>query len=107
MYKRQAIHGEDDSAEVERKARALDFSLIVPQLVIKPIKNPLLVERKHPEPNACLLYTSLGMENMKCYFISADEQFELAYGRRADKKRKLYNGNIQCTFCLLYTSRCV
>ena len=47
-----AIHGEDDSAEVERKVRALDFSLIVPQLVIKPIKNPLLVERKHPEPNA-------------------------------------------------------
>ena len=47
-----AIHGEDDSAEVERKVRALDFSLIVPQLVIKPIKNPLLVKRKHPEPNA-------------------------------------------------------
>ena len=47
-----AIHGEDDSAEVERKVRALDFSLIVPQLVIKPIKNPLLVESKHPEPNA-------------------------------------------------------
>ena len=47
-----AIHGEDDSAEVERKVRALDFSLIVPQLVIKPIKNPLLVERKHPEPSA-------------------------------------------------------
>ena len=47
-----AIHGEDDSAEVERKVRALDFSQIVPQLVIKPIKNPLLVERKHPEPNA-------------------------------------------------------
>ena len=47
-----AIHGEDDSAEVERKVRALDFSRIVPQLVIKPIKNPLLVERKHPEPNA-------------------------------------------------------
>ena len=47
-----AIYGEDDSAEVERKVRALDFSRIVPQLVIKPIKNPLLVERKHPEPNA-------------------------------------------------------
>ena len=47
-----AIHGEDDSAEVERKVRALDFSLIVPQLVIKPIKNPLLVKRKHLEPNA-------------------------------------------------------
>ena len=47
-----AIHGEDDSAEVERKVRALDFSLIVPQLVIKQIKNPLLVERKHPKPSA-------------------------------------------------------
>ena len=47
-----AIHGGDDRQEVERKVRALDFSLIVPQLVIKPIKNPLLVERKHPEPNA-------------------------------------------------------
>lgn len=47
-----AIHGEDDSAEVEKKVRALDFSLIVPQLVIKPIKNPLLVKRKHPKPSA-------------------------------------------------------
>ena len=47
-----AIYGEDDSAEVERKARALDFSRIVPQLVIKPTVNPLLVKRKHPEPNA-------------------------------------------------------
>ena len=46
-----AIYGEDDSAEVERKVRALDFSLIVPQLVIKPIKNPLFVERKCPEPS--------------------------------------------------------
>lgn len=47
-----AIHGEDDSAEVERKVRALDFSQIVPQLVIKPTVNPLLVKRKHLEPNA-------------------------------------------------------
>ena len=47
-----AIHGEDDSAEVERKVRALDFSRIVPQLVIKPIVNPLFVEREHPEPSA-------------------------------------------------------
>lgn len=47
-----AIHGEDDSAEVEKKVRALDFSLIVPQLVIKPTVNPLLVKRKHPEPSA-------------------------------------------------------
>lgn len=47
-----AIHGEDDSAEVKRKVRVMDFSRIAPQLVIKPIKNPLLVERKHPKPCA-------------------------------------------------------
>lgn len=47
-----AIHGEDDSAEVERKVRALDFSRIVPRLVIKPIVNPQLVKREHPEPSA-------------------------------------------------------
>ena len=47
-----AIHGEDDSAEVERNVRALDFSQIVPQLVIKPIVTPLLVKREHLEPSA-------------------------------------------------------
>ena len=47
-----AIYGEDDSAEVERKVRALNFSRIAPQLVIKPIKNPLFVEREHLKPSA-------------------------------------------------------
>ena len=49
------------------------------------------------------LYRRMGkrlkaLEDFKCYFICADEQFESAYGRPADKKRKLYNGNIKCTF---------
>ena len=52
VFTADAIHGEDDSVEVERKVRALDFSQIAPQLVIKPIKNPLLVERKHLKPYA-------------------------------------------------------
>ena len=50
VFKVDAIHGKDDSEEVERKVRALDFSKIVPQLVIKPVKNPLLEERERPEP---------------------------------------------------------
>ena len=32
------------------------------------------------------------------YIISSDEQFELHYGRRADKVRKLYNGMIRCGY---------
>lgn len=30
--------------------------------------------------------------------ISADDQFERFFGKRATKKRKLYNGSIRCTF---------
>ena len=33
-------------------------------------------------------------------FLCADDEFERYFGKRADKKRKLYNGNIRCT---LYT----
>lgn len=32
------------------------------------------------------------------YIISADEEFEKYYGKRADKVRKLYNGMIKCGF---------
>lgn len=31
------------------------------------------------------------------FIITADEQFERYFGKRAAKKRKLYNGNIRCT----------
>ena len=32
------------------------------------------------------------------YVITSNESFERLYGRRADKKRKLYNGMIPCSF---------
>jgi len=31
-----------------------------------------------------------------CYILSSHERFEEIYGRKADKRRKLYNGMIQC-----------
>lgn len=36
--------------------------------------------------------------------ISPDEQFETCFGRRADKKRKLYNGMIKCNYYMYYKS---
>jgi hypothetical protein len=39
------INTKDDSVSVEKKLRKLDFKTIVPELVIKPIINPLLVVR--------------------------------------------------------------
>ena len=41
-----------------------------------------LLQRRHPTWSLCA--------------ISSDPGFERAYGRRADKKRRLYNGRIEC-----------
>lgn len=41
-------------------------------------------------------FTSL--TNWQVYVLTADDGFEMFYGRRADKKRKLYNGMIKCNY---------
>ena len=35
-------------------------------------------------------------EGFHYFVITPDEQFEQVFGRRADKRRKLYNGMIKC-----------
>ena len=35
-------------------------------------------------------------EGWKFYVLTADTDFERSFGRKADKKRKLYNGMIKC-----------
>ncbi|MCL4441647.1 MAG: class I SAM-dependent RNA methyltransferase [Firmicutes bacterium] len=39
-----------------------------------------------------------GLETWSFYILSAHPEFERLFGRRADKKRKLYNGRIQCNY---------
>ena len=34
--------------------------------------------------------------------ISPDEEFEKYFGRRADKRRKLYNGMIKCQYYMYF-----
>ena len=36
------------------------------------------------------------------YFFATDEEFEKAFGRKADKRRKLYNGMIKCQLFMYY-----
>ncbi|HEX3026489.1 MAG TPA: class I SAM-dependent RNA methyltransferase, partial [Clostridia bacterium] len=38
----------------------------------------------------------LGLKNWNFYIISPSERFESLFGKKADKKRKLYNGMIKC-----------
>lgn len=39
-----------------------------------------------------------GLDTWSFYVLTSHPEFERIYGRRADKKRKLYNGRIQCNF---------
>lgn len=47
------------------------------------------------------LYGKMGetllQSRLNCYILCADDEFERYFKKRADKKRKLYNGNIRCT----------
>lgn len=37
-----------------------------------------------------------------CYIISADEEFEKYFGKKADKRRKLYNGMLKCQLFMYF-----
>ncbi len=61
------------------------------------ICNPPYGERMLEIREAEEIYEIMG-QNFKtpAYIISPDEEFEKYYGRKANKKRKLYNGMIKC-----------
>ena len=63
--------------------------------------NPPYGERMMEKDEARKLYqdfgaVTAGLENWQQYIICSDVDFERFYGRTADKKRKLYNGMLQC-----------
>ena len=65
--------------------------------------NPPYAIRIGEEKEVASLYKRLGgilsaQRAVKYYIISADEAFERKFGRKADKRRKVYNGNIKCCF---------
>ena len=63
--------------------------------------NPPYGERIGEERQVEQLYRRLGqlytrLDDWSMFILSAHPVFETLFGRRADKKRKLYNGTIQC-----------
>ena len=67
------------------------------------VLNPPYGERLNDREGARALYRELGAllkrhPGWKLCAISADPGFERAFGRRADKKRRLYNGRLECDF---------
>ena len=67
------------------------------------ICNPPYGERMMEQSSAQRLYRELGRHlkfanDWKQYVITSEPEFEHYFGRRADKKRKFYNGKIKCDY---------
>lgn len=72
------------------------------------ITNPPYGERLMEKETANRLYKLLGevysrLDNWSCYVISPEKDFERIFGRKADKRRKLYNGRIECQYYQFYS----
>ena len=72
------------------------------------ICNPPYGQRMMEQQSAQRLYAALGRhlkfaDGWKKYIITSEPEFEHYFGRRADKKRKLYNGMIKCDY-YMYTN---
>jgi len=69
--------------------------------------NPPYGQRMLEQQSAQRLYSALGRhlkfsDGWKKFIITSEPEFEHYFGRRADKKRKLYNGMIKCDY-YMYT----
>lgn len=68
------------------------------RVVTNPPYGERVMERKEAEE----LYRSFGKawsklpEGWKLYLLSSHTEFERTFGKKADKKRKLYNGMLKC-----------
>ena len=66
------------------------------------VTNPPYGERVMERREAEDLYRAFGKawnklpEGWKLYLLSSHTEFERTFGKRADKKRKLYNGMLKC-----------
>ena len=65
--------------------------------------NPPYGERMMEQSSAQRLYSALGRHlkfanDWKQFVITSEPEFEHYFGRRADKKRKFYNGKIKCDY---------
>lgn len=120
------IYGSDIDSEVLSLARYhikeafMEEDIFVQRLDVKDLKsrfeygciitNPPYGERLEDRKYVRNLYKTMGrvfesMETWSKYIITSFEDFELHYGKEADRKRKLYNGRIQCNYYQYYGPR--
>ena len=92
-------------AVVPTVLNAGDFYTDIPYGTV--ICNPPYGERLLELEEARDIYEGFGYAlkkapELKKYIISSDEKFEDYFGKKADKKRKLYNGMIKCNLYMYF-----
>ncbi len=76
---------------------------IEPQHPASIVTNPPYAMRIGDKDEVEKLYKNMGrvllpLNDTMIFVLSGAENFENLYGKKADKKRKLYNGNLKCTY---------
>jgi putative N6-adenine-specific DNA methylase len=74
-------------------------------LLSNPPYGVRLLDARQAEDIYRRLGAALRGSAMKVYLLSGDERFEEAFGRKADKRRKLYNGMLKCNFYQYFKGR--
>jgi len=113
------IHGSDIDEHVMSLARyhakeaGVESSIHLQRLPVADIKsrykygfiicNPPFGERLGETDEVEDLYKEMGpifrsLDSWSYYVLTSNQDFEKLFGRRADKKRKLYNGRIMCNY---------
>lgn len=74
------------------------------------VTNPPYGERLSDRQAVTQLYRELAatiepLESWSFYILTAFQEFERAFGRRADRKRKLYNGDLLCQYYQFFGPR--
>ena len=88
-----------------KKCDIKDFSTVTEKSTL--IVNPPYGERLMDINSARELYSVMGQafvpgRGKSYYIITADEDFEKHFGRKADKRRKLYNGMLKCQLYMYF-----
>ena len=91
-----------------READATRMSLPTDRGII--VTNPPYGERMMERKGAQKLYRAMGKhwrfaDGWGKYILSSEPEFEYYYGARAAKKRKLYNGRLQCNVYMYYPTK--
>ncbi|MCD5410189.1 MAG: class I SAM-dependent RNA methyltransferase [Clostridiales bacterium] len=74
------------------------------------IANPPYGKRIGEKEEIDRLYTEMGkaynkLDTWSHYIFTASKEFEKLFGKKADRKRKLYNGRIECTYYQYHGTR--